>query len=42
MIKFILDHLTIRDYKIRGRYVGSGSGELIGEIIRYQGVRVTY
>lgn len=34
--------LFIRDGKIRGRYVGSGKGELIGEILRYQGVRVTY
>ena len=32
--------LFIRDYKIRGRYVGSGRGELTVEIIRYQGVRV--
>ena len=34
--------LFIRDGKINGRYVGSGKGELIGEILRYQGVRVTY
>lgn len=34
--------LFIRDGKICGRYVGSGKGELIGEILRYQGVRVTY
>ena len=34
--------LFIWDYKIRGRYVGSGRGELLGEILRYQGVRVTY
>lgn len=34
--------LFIRDGQIRGRYVGSGKGELIGEILRYQGVRVTY
>ncbi|KEH40241.1 thioredoxin-like protein CDSP32, chloroplastic [Medicago truncatula] len=34
--------LFIRDGKIAGRYVGSGKGELIGEILRYQGVRVTY
>ncbi|PNY14915.1 thioredoxin-like protein CDSP32 chloroplastic-like [Trifolium pratense] len=34
--------LFIRDGKIDGRYVGSGKGELIGEILRYQGVRVTY
>ena len=34
--------LFIRDCKICGRYVGSGKGELIGEILRYQGVRVTY
>ncbi|CAA3033793.1 thioredoxin CDSP32, chloroplastic [Olea europaea subsp. europaea] len=32
----------IRDGQICGRYVGSGKGELIGEILRYQGVRVTY
>lgn len=32
----------IRDGMISGRYVGSGKGELIGEILRYQGVRVTY
>lgn len=31
----------IRDGKICGRYVGSGKGEFIGEILRYQGVRVT-
>ncbi|KAI4962920.1 hypothetical protein ZWY2020_024613, partial [Hordeum vulgare] len=31
--------LFIRDNKIVGRYVGSGKGELIGEILRYQGVR---
>lgn len=34
--------LFIRDGVISGRYVGSGKGELIGEILRYQGVRVTY
>lgn len=34
--------LFIRDGEICGRYVGSGRGELIGEILRYQGVRVTY
>ncbi|XP_072960168.1 thioredoxin-like protein CDSP32, chloroplastic [Typha angustifolia] len=33
--------LFIKDGEIRGRYVGSGKGELIGEILRYQGVRVT-
>ncbi|KAL3505440.1 hypothetical protein ACH5RR_035281 [Cinchona calisaya] len=33
--------LFIRDAEIRGRYVGSGKGELIGEILRCQGVRVT-
>ncbi|GFS36011.1 chloroplastic drought-induced stress protein of 32 kD [Actinidia rufa] len=33
--------LFIRDGQICGRYVGSGKGELIGEILRYQGVRVT-
>ncbi|KAG0544896.1 hypothetical protein BDA96_02G316200 [Sorghum bicolor] len=32
----------IRDGQIVGRYVGSGKGELIGEILRYNGVRVTY
>ncbi|WOL09723.1 hypothetical protein Cni_G18476 [Canna indica] len=30
--------LFIKDGEIRGRYVGSGKGELIGEILRYQGV----
>eukprot|EP00246_Nothoceros_aenigmaticus_P008071 TRINITY_DN22553_c0_g1_i1.p1 TRINITY_DN22553_c0_g1~~TRINITY_DN22553_c0_g1_i1.p1 ORF type:complete len:333 (+),score=33.14 TRINITY_DN22553_c0_g1_i1:58-1056(+) len=34
--------LFIKQRKICGRYVGSGKGELIGEILRYQGVRVTY
>lgn len=34
--------LFIRDGEICGRYVGSGKGELVGEILRYQGVRVTY
>ncbi|XP_057532275.1 thioredoxin-like protein CDSP32, chloroplastic [Amaranthus tricolor] len=34
--------LFLRGGKICGRYVGSGKGELIGEILRYQGVRVTY
>lgn len=33
--------LFIRDGDICGRYVGSGKGELIGEILRYQGVRIT-
>lgn len=33
--------LFIRDGDICGRYVGSGKGELIGEILKYQGVRVT-
>jgi thioredoxin-like negative regulator of GroEL len=32
----------IRAGRTLGRYVGSGRGELIGEILRYQGVRVTY
>ena len=32
----------LKNHKIYGRYVGSGKGELIGEILRYQGVRVTY
>ncbi|MCP6508647.1 thioredoxin domain-containing protein, partial [Klebsiella pneumoniae] len=32
----------IKDGKIEGRYVGSGKGELVGEILRHQGVRVTY
>ncbi|XP_031493768.1 thioredoxin-like protein CDSP32, chloroplastic [Nymphaea colorata] len=31
----------VRDGVLLGRYVGSGKGELIGEILRYQGVRVT-
>ncbi|CAI9117021.1 OLC1v1018332C1 [Oldenlandia corymbosa var. corymbosa] len=30
--------LFIRNGEIRGRYVGSGKGELIGEILKYQGV----
>lgn len=34
--------LFIRDGKLCGRYVGSGRGELIGEVLRYSGVRVTY
>jgi Thioredoxin len=34
--------LFIREGEICGRYVGSGKGELVGEILRYQGVRVTY
>ncbi|TVU21377.1 hypothetical protein EJB05_31007, partial [Eragrostis curvula] len=34
--------LFIRDGKIVGRYIGSGKGELVGEILRYNGVRVTY
>ncbi|XP_065847745.1 thioredoxin-like protein CDSP32, chloroplastic [Euphorbia lathyris] len=33
--------LFIRNGEISGRYVGSGKGELIGEILRYQGVKVT-
>ncbi|KAG8080593.1 hypothetical protein GUJ93_ZPchr0007g3901 [Zizania palustris] len=32
----------IKDGDIVGRYVGSGKGELVGEILRYNGVRVTY
>ncbi|KAH7282846.1 hypothetical protein KP509_35G049800 [Ceratopteris richardii] len=34
--------LFIKDGRVRGRYVGSGKGELVGEILKYQGVRVTY
>lgn len=34
--------LFFTDGELRGRYVGSGKGELVGEILRYQGVRVTY
>lgn len=34
--------LFFSEGELRGRYVGSGKGELIGEILRYQGVRVTY
>eukprot|EP00252_Welwitschia_mirabilis_P022330 TRINITY_DN600_c0_g1_i1.p1 TRINITY_DN600_c0_g1~~TRINITY_DN600_c0_g1_i1.p1 ORF type:complete len:307 (+),score=42.76 TRINITY_DN600_c0_g1_i1:345-1265(+) len=34
--------LFVRDGKILGRYVGSSGGDLIGEVLRYQGVRVTY
>ncbi|KAK1273981.1 hypothetical protein QJS04_geneDACA009678 [Acorus gramineus] len=33
--------LFIRNGEICGRYVGSGKGELIGEILKYQGVKVT-
>ncbi|KAL5994169.1 Thioredoxin-like protein cdsp32, chloroplastic [Asimina triloba] len=33
--------LFIRRGEVRGRFVGSGKGELIGEILRYQGVKVT-
>ncbi|WCJ44292.1 Thioredoxin-like protein CDSP32 chloroplastic [Euphorbia peplus] len=33
--------LFIRNGEISGRYVGSGRGELIGEILRYEGVKVT-
>ncbi|KAK4429439.1 Thioredoxin-like protein CDSP32, chloroplastic [Sesamum alatum] len=42
VIKAVAGPWRIRDGRIRGRYVGSGKGELIGEILRYQGVRVTY
>ncbi|CAI9755815.1 unnamed protein product [Fraxinus pennsylvanica] len=34
--------LFITDGEICGRHVGSRKGELIGKILRYQGVRVTY
>ncbi|KAF0911461.1 hypothetical protein E2562_011115 [Oryza meyeriana var. granulata] len=34
--------LLIKDSKIVGRYVGSGTGELVSKILRYNGVRVTY
>jgi hypothetical protein len=33
--------LFIRDGKIVGRYIWSGKGELVGEILRYSGVRIT-
>ena len=33
--------LFIKEGKISGRYVGSGKGELVGEILRYQGVGLT-
>ena len=33
--------LFIRDGEMCGRYVGSGEGELIVEILKYQGVQVT-
>eukprot|EP00897_Mesotaenium_endlicherianum_P000676 jgi/Mesen1/10609/ME000086S10140 len=33
--------LFIKDGKLQGKYVGSGRGELIGEILRYQGVQCT-
>jgi hypothetical protein len=32
----------IRDGKIACRYVGSGKGELVSEILRYNSVRVNY
>jgi len=32
----------IRDGKIVGRYIVSGKGELVAEILRYNGVKVTY
>eukprot|EP00245_Coleochaete_scutata_P001935 TRINITY_DN1242_c0_g1_i1.p1 TRINITY_DN1242_c0_g1~~TRINITY_DN1242_c0_g1_i1.p1 ORF type:complete len:562 (+),score=97.90 TRINITY_DN1242_c0_g1_i1:142-1827(+) len=34
--------LFLRHGELVGRYVGSGKGELVGEILRYQGVRITY
>lgn len=33
--------LFTRDGEMCGRYVGSGEGELIVEILKYQGVQVT-
>lgn len=33
--------LFIRDGVVCGRYVGSGKGELIGEVLRHQGVQCT-
>lgn len=33
--------LFVKAGKLLGRYVGSGRGSLIGEILRHQGVRVT-
>ena len=33
--------LFIKGGKLLGRYVGSGRGSLIGEILRHQGVQVT-
>lgn len=32
--------LFFREGKLSGRYVGSGKGELVGEILRYQGVPI--
>lgn len=41
-VRAVPTFLFVKDGKHVGRYVGSGKGELIGEILRYQGVRVTY
>ena len=41
-VKEVPCFLFLRDGKLLGRYVGSGKGELIGEVLRHQGVRVTY
>eukprot|EP00850_Spirogloea_muscicola_P014774 SM000108S14218 [mRNA] locus=s108:397422:399998:+ [translate_table: standard] len=41
-IKEVPTFLFIRDGKLCGRYVGSGRGELVGEVLRHLGVRVTY
>ena len=41
-VKEVPCFLFLRNGKVLGRYVGSGRGELIGEVLRHQGVRVTY
>lgn len=40
-VKEVPTFLFIRDGNILGRYVGSGRGDLIGEVLRYQGVECT-
>ena len=38
-LKFL--HSCLSESEIYGRYVGSGKGELVREILKYQGVQVT-
>lgn len=40
-IREVPTFLFYRDGDLVGKYVGSGRGELIGEVLRYQGVRCT-